>query len=374
MIVYVLIFLFIVGYGLVIFSTKLYRRDKQKAINRYVNVVCLVLALLSGLRNLGVGEDTFGYYLGYVEIQRTPWKQLLFDFVQFYKTGEGKDVGFPLFVKITQIISSQFQFFLIFIAIFFFAFFSNFLKKNCTELVDVIISLTIFYVLFYYVFSMTAIRQSMTLGVTLYCYEFLKKKRIIPFLLLLLLFSTIHKSILIYIPFYFLSRLKSTKYLFPVVLISFPLIMTFKNTITFFILGIGGYSEYEEFDGGGTFTFTAIFLMISFVAYLRREKILKTKPITENYYKAFAAALFLLPLSWINPALLRITMYFSIFMIILIPEIIKSFQSFSNQFRRVLSVFTICVLFVLFIKAGLAKDNFEYSFYWQQVKLGKNYE
>lgn len=374
MILYILIFLFIIGYGLLTFSTNLYQTNKQKAINRYINVVCVVLALFSGLRNLGVGEDTYGYYLGYVDIQSTPWKQLFFDFIQYIKTGEGKDVGFPLFVKATQLISAQFQFFLIFVAVFFYAFFLNFLKKNCTTLIDVVLSFTIFYVLFYYIFSMTAIRQSITLAITLYCYEFVKKKRIIPFLLLLLLFSTVHKSILIYIPFYFLCRLKSTKYLFPIVLISFPIIMTFKNTITFFLLGVGGYDEYEEFDGAGTLTFTSIFLLISLVAYLRREKILKIKPISENYYKAFALALFLLPLSWINPALLRITMYFSIFMIMLIPEVIKSFQNLSNQFRRGITVFTIGILFVLFIRAGLAKENSEYSFYWEKVKLGKNYE
>ncbi len=249
-------------------------------------------ALFSGLRNVGVGDDTYGYYLGYVEIQSTSWNQLFFDFIQYFKTGEGKDVGFPLFVKATQLISTQFQFFLIFVAVFFYAFFSNFLKKNCTTLIDVVLSFTIFYVLFYYIFSMTSIRQSITLAITLYCYEFVKKKRIIPFLLLLLLFSTIHKSILIYIPFYFLCRLKSTKYLFPIVLISFPIIMTFKNTITFFLLGVGGYDEYEEFDGAGTFTFTAIFLLISFVAYFRREKILETKHISRKLLQSFCIGTF----------------------------------------------------------------------------------
>jgi transmembrane protein EpsG len=79
-------------------------------------------------------------------------------------------------------------------------------------------------------------------------------------------------------------------------------------------------------------------------------------------------------MAWIHPALLRITMYFSIFIILLIPEIIQNFQQYSFKLRRGLTVISVGILFVLFIKNNYSNDKSEYRFFWEEVKLGKNYE
>lgn len=370
---YILIFCFIVGLGLITYSTNLYAKDRDKAKKRYIQAVCLVLILVSGLRNLGVGEDTYGYYLNYLEIQKTPWNELFDNFINYYRSGEGKDVGYPIFVKATQIIYDDFQFFLMFTAIFFYFILGKFVNTNTKKLTDAIVAMTIFYVLFFYVFSITAIRQSLTLAATLYCYELITKKKLLYFLIIVFFFSLIHKSILIFIPFYFLCRLKNTKFIFPLVLVLFPVIMIMRNSLTFFLIGIGGYQEYEETKGAGAFTFTAIFIFISFIALIHRKGILSQNVTNINYYNAFALALLLLPLSWINPALLRITMYFSIYMIVLIPEILQSFQKLSIKIRRNLVVSSVLILFVLFFKANYSRDNSGYRFFWESVKLGENY-
>lgn len=374
MLIYIITFLFIIGLGLVTYSSKLYETNKHTAKKRYIQGVCFILILISGLRNVSVGEDTYGYYLNYQEIEKTPWKVLFTDLLNYLTSGEGKDVGYPIFVKATQIISSNFQFFLLFIACFFYFILGDFVNKNTRKLTDAIIAFTIFYVLFFYVFSITAIRQSLTLAATLFCFELIKKKKILPFLIIIFLFSLIHKSVLVFIPFYFLCRLKNTKFVFTLVLVLFPVIMIFRNYLTFFLIGIGGYEEYEEFKGAGTFTFTAIFIFISIVALLKRKIILKQNPVNINYYNAFAVSLLLLPLSWINPSLLRITMYFSVFMILLIPEIIQSFQTISVRIRRNLVVVSVMILFLLYFKANYSKENSDYRFFWEEIKLGKNYE
>lgn len=371
---YLLLFAFIVGSGLITYGTDLYRTNQKKAIRNYIYVNCFVLALFSGLRNLGVGEDTYSYYLTYHQIEKESWKQLFLSLQNFLQNGEERDVGYPILVKFTQLFVVNFQFFLMLCAGFFYYALATFIKNNTNNLIEVILALSIFYALFYYVFSMTAIRQSLTMAATLFCYQLIKKKKLIPFLVIILLFSTIHKSVLIYIPFYFLCRIKSGKYLFSIILLLFPVLFIFKEKLTFLFLNIGGYDEYEKSDGAGTLTFTILLLVIAIGAYLRKDVILQKLPSAKNYFIAFGLAILLLPLSWVNPALLRITMYFSIFMILLIPSIMMSLQNYSQEIRRAVSGMSIAILFLFFFKAGYNKSNFEYRFYWEEVKLGKNYE
>ena len=53
---------------------------------------------------------------------------------------------------------------------------------------------------------MSFIRQSFAIGIFLFAIRYLKEKRFVPYLLIVLLAATFHKSILLLIPFYFLAQ------------------------------------------------------------------------------------------------------------------------------------------------------------------------
>lgn len=55
--------------------------------------------------------------------------------------------------------------------------------------------------------SLSFIRQCIAIAIYLYSIEYIKKKKFIPYLLIILLASTFHKSMLIMIPVYFIARL-----------------------------------------------------------------------------------------------------------------------------------------------------------------------
>ncbi|WP_291093675.1 EpsG family protein [Empedobacter sp. UBA6745] len=366
---YILIFCVIVIF-FVFFSSSLRKGNEIKTKNNYIKTICLIFVLFSGLRNLGVGEDTYAYYIGYENTKSISWKQLVGMLTNFYNTVDRKDIGYTVFEKITQIFTNNFQIYLFLVAIIFYISFYNFLKNNTNKITEAFLAIIIFYVLFFYVFSITSIRQSLALAATFYCYELIKKRKLLLFLCVLLLTSLIHKSVLIFIPFYFLCNIKNTKWIFPTTLLIFPLIMVFKNQLTFFLLGFGGYEEYKEFDGSGTINFTIIFLMVCIFTLYRKKVLLKQDANNIHYYNAMACALVLLPLSWINPALLRITMYFSIYMILLIPKAINSLNKIPFKGRREIVGWAVIVLFILFIRTNYTK---EYRFYWEPIKLGENY-
>ncbi len=55
--------------------------------------------------------------------------------------------------------------------------------------------------------SLSFIRQCIAIAIYLYSIEYIKKKKFIPYLLIILLASTFHKSMLIMIPVYFIARI-----------------------------------------------------------------------------------------------------------------------------------------------------------------------
>ena len=89
-----------------------------------------------------------------------------------------------------------------------------------------------------------------------------------------------------------------------------------------------------------------------------------------TYYtlNAFCLALFFTPLTWVDPSLMRVVMYYSIFTIFLLGSLVDCFDSdYSNRSDSIATI-----LIVLFIIV-LMRKNFDYGFFWEQMELGSNY-
>lgn len=362
----ILIFGFIYSKG---FKAKVDSNGNRK---KYIKIISFILILQSGLRNVAVGSDTFAYFLKFEEVKRTSWSNIYESLREYYQLGLGKDPGYPIFQKVIQLVTDEYQVFLFIVAILFFVVLGNFIYKNTNRLNDAILAFVIYSVLFYSFFSITGIRQTIVTAATLYGYELIKRKKLIPFLILIILASTIHKSVLIFIPFYFIAQIKNPKYLYSGVLMLFPLLMIFKSNMGNYLSVLGGYEQYSEFEGAGTYTFTAIFMLISIIALWRSKIIIKNNSNAQHFYNAFVIALLFIPLTWVNPTTMRIVQYFSIFMLLFIPEIIHSFQSISTKIKADITRFTIILLIVLFLKSNWNRD-ISYAFFWQEMRLGQNY-
>jgi len=359
---------------LILIIGKLFSNGKAVSVNsdanrkKYIKIISFILILQSGLRNVAVGADTYAYFLTFEDSKKTSWNQIYQAIIDYYRYGISKDPGFLVFEKLCSLVGN-YQVYLFIIALLFFTALGNFIYKNTNRLSDVIMAFVIYSVLFYSFFSITGHRQTIATAAALYSFEFIKKRKLVPFLLLLLLASTIHKSVLIFIPFYFICLINKTKLIYIFTLLLFPVFMIIRNSLALYFQSIGGYKEYEQFEGAGTYTFTIMFLFISIVALIRNKSILKQNSQTRYYYNAFAIALLFLPLTWINPNMMRVVQYFSIFMLLLIPEIINSLGDFSLKLRNDARVVVIIVLIVLFIQSSSPP----YGFFWEEMRLGQNY-
>jgi hypothetical protein len=341
--------------------------DNDKYRKKYIRIICFILILQSGMRNVAVGDDTYAYFLSFKDSIWLSWKDVYQIIIDYYSFGIGKDPGYPVFEKLVSTFTGEYQLFLMLIAIIFFLPLGNFIYKNTTRLIDAILAFIIYSVLFYRFFSITGHRQTIATAAALCGFELIKRKKLIPFLILIFIASNIHKSVLLFIPFYFIAQISKPKIFFFLVLLIFPVIMVFRNNLSTYLKVLGGYEEYGIYEGAGTSTFTFLFLLISIVALLRSKIILKNNKKAQLYYNAFAIALLFIPLTWVNPSAMRVVQYFSIFMLLFVPEIINSFQAVSLQLKRELTFFTIIILIALFLKSNWNAPP--YGFFWEEMAL-----
>jgi hypothetical protein len=348
-----------------------YSRNKYENRKIYIKIVSLILILQSGLRNVAVGSDTYTYFISFQETKIMTWRDIFYNFISVYKFGRGKDPGYPLFEKIVSTFTSEYQILLLIIAVVFFTALGNFILKNTKRLSDVVIAYVIYSVLFYSFFSVTGHRQTLTTAAALFSFELIKKRRFIEFTLIIIIMSTIHKSLLIFFLFYFIAPVKNAKYLNRLTLLLLPLFMINRNAFSSLLKKLGGFEDYGINGQAGTFTFTLIFLLMTILALWQSQIILKNNKNAVYYFNAFTVAILFIPLTWVNPSAMRVVQYFSIFMLLFVPEIIYSFSAVSKNFTVGMTVFVTILLIALMVKANLYAAP--YGFFWEEMQLQGRY-
>ena len=349
------------------------KRDADSNVNRlrYIKIVSFILILQSGLRNEAVGDDTHTYKVSFEDQKYVSWSDAFETVTNYYKFNLGKDPGFAIVEKAAYFITTNYNVYLFLIALLFFSALGHFIYNNSKRLKDIVISYLIYSVLFYSFFSITGHRQTIATALALFSFKFLKQNKFIPFILLILIGSTIHKSCLIFIPFYFACRVNKPKYIFTGALLLFPVFMVFRDILVVYVQLIGGYEEYEQYEGAGTFTFTIMFIFLSIVALFQQKYIMSQNQSNYFNFVAFAFAIVFLPLTWINPSMMRVVQYFSIFMLLFVPDILRSFEHYSiDIYNRVRSI-AVLVLLLLFIKSNWNAPP--YGFYWEKMRLNEQY-
>jgi hypothetical protein len=348
------------------------RRNGRNYHRQFILVACFLLALQSGLRHEAVGADTFAYKLKFDDSTQASWAELFDQVTDYYAAQEGKDPGYPVFQKLSAFIVPNYQVYLLLVAGIFFLALGLFIKRNTRTVPEALIAFLLYLTLFYGFYSITGTRQTLAAACTLFGYEFLiKRRKFWLFLFLMLVVSTIHKSILSFIPFYFIAFIKPRKWHYCAMVIIFPVLMHFSGPIFSSLGELSGYEQYGEDEGAGSYRFTLILLLFSAVAFWRMRFVLREGPSTRPLYNALLLTIFFTPLTWVNPLAMRVVQYYSIFMVALAPKLATSFRLASVKTGRLAYGACLGVLLAYAVFRGL---NTEYAFFWQEMELPENYD
>lgn len=328
-------------------------RNRKKQI-AFCSLISIQWILISGLRGMSVSPDMFSYRFRFNNTLQTSWNSVFKGFYEVYVNEEGKDPGYTLFEKITQIFVQDFQAYLVIVAVIFFVLLAVWIYKNSAM---PCLSYLIFSAYLFGFYAITGTRQTIaTALVVLIGTEFIKKRKFIPFLIVCAIAFTIHKSSMVFFLLYFVSKKEITwKYITGVVC-AFPLLFIFRNQYVQLLNYISGY-EYDAMENAGAYGFMTMYLLVT-IASIALLKYIKARcPNYKLYYNALFLGLIFIPIVFVHPTMMRVVQYFSMFIMLLIPELVRSFE---KNLRPPVYFFLVSALFAV---SNIYR--YSYEFYWQ---------
>lgn len=342
-------------------------RDKKRKI--YVIVIISLLILESCLRSISVGPDTKNYYYTFMDTLYMSWSDIWTSFSDAYIYGEGKDPGYLLYMKLIQIISTDFNVYLFISAMIFFIPLGIILYKYSTEIIQLIFAFTLYVALFNIV-ALSGIRQQIATGFTFMAFLLIDKNEYLKSVFVLFLGATIHMSCLLFLIVPFLKRYmpKQIKMIHLISFITIPIVILYSSSILLFLASFSTneyYAVYGESlsSGGGVLYITLMEILSLFCFISIKKKYLINNNTLTLLYIALPLLTMTVPLLYHGGAMIRIGQYFTLYLMLLVPIAIDFITKFNN--RKILYICFIVVLLFL----SIWSDRFNYYFFWQEIQM-----
>lgn len=351
---------------LTMMSVALNIRNRQgmnvQSLSSHRIMFCVVASvswgLLSALRHVRIGADTRVYEYLFESVKNVPLEELWDRVVQTYftRTATYKDPGYNLLVKLLQFISDEYRFLLFFIAAVFFGSMGVWIYRNSQM---PYVSFLLFSTLFYSFFAFTGHRQTIATALVVFVgHEWIRKRKLLPYILLMLVASTLHKSCLCYILAYFVYPFKGySRRKYMTVLAISLLLLTISGPVMNLVSGWFDYEQYMENDLGGTGTFVFLYFLVMAITLWKFPSIVQENPDAYHTLNILVIGTLSVAMSLFNQSFMRLQQYYTVYLMLLLPDIIVSFRG-KNRF--IVGVSGCCLLLALMLK-----NNPAYMFYWQ---------
>ncbi len=335
-----------------------YKLTRQQLCNRIcLTAIFIILFLLSACR-LNVGND----YAKYVEFMH------LVNCDAYVPT----EIGFNLLVKLVYGLSGYENFLLVF-ACYSFVTVLFFLLAMYEQSDEFGLTFFLFMTLGYYFQTFSTVRYYLALAVALYSMKFVLRRQWGRFVILILLGSTFHKSLLVVIPLYFLASLAWKKWQLAVAALfctTFLFLQDFYLKLVVFLYPT--YEDTEYLEGGTSYISilrcAAVLLFAGIVYGMRRREDTaeKGKAGGETSAEAFSweqrfrfycylnlGALVLYVFCSFLPIISRIGYYLMVSQILFLPMLLKAVPD--RRWRRLFraGILLAAVLyFAMYLKKG----------------------
>lgn len=333
----------------------LFLRKEVKNGKKYFLITSgLVLFLYAALRAHTLQIDVPGYVQAYQSYGKYTFSQIIEIF-----NPDFKDPTFYFLGWLFRRFFSDVQWWLSFIgAVYVGAIVVLIYKESKNSLLSIIAFLS----LGFFGFSLSGLRQTLAMSITILAFFSLKNRKAWKFLFLVIMASLFHRAAIIFLIAYPIANLKvGWKHIvvFAVVLILF---FGAQGTVRTLMQKLLVDTQYEGYiDSQSTLTFSGFIIQGTIFAFC----LMYYPAVSRQYEKAnvlynlvFIGLMFQIFSSMVAE-FFRISMYFSVFSIILIPLAISAE---SNKKLRALENIVIPLIFIVYMfKDGIS----EYAFFWQ---------
>lgn len=342
--------------------------DSLRGKRVYIFIISSLFIFESALRSMFIGpDDTYNYYNMFHSIPDIFSLDIVQLFLDGYVNMElyAKDPGFIVLVSLFHLFSDNYQVFLFFAALLYFIPLGIILYKYTISIKDLQFAYILHLALFH-VIAMCCLRQQIATGISFIMFLSIVNGKYFKSILLFILGFTIHKSlVLVILPivlvFFFSNKLKQFHFISFFVAILFFLFAHKVVTVMANFTKSDYYLDYVQGQGGG-YTFLLLGELCSFFCY----KYISAKDLTNNpfsfkyIYSMLPFLTIFVPLIIVDGAMIRISQYFTLYLLVLLPISIHSFHLVKND--------SIKFLFLnLLLLALTFMQPFEYYFFWEYV-------
>lgn len=324
--IYYLLLLIIISITYLL-TNYLIKNENKKTI--FLSVAFIEMLLFLGLRDTSVGIDLKNYIPFFNLFKDSGW-----DIVLRIKL----EKGYIIYNKLIGLVGGENLFLFITALVSLFGVYFSILKYSK----NYFLSTFIFITMHFYIFLFSGLRQAIAYSIIWISLKYIKERKLLKFLTLVLIATTFHKTAIIFLPVYFLSNKKLThKYLIIfliVILMTFIFKLQIFNIITKLV-----YGNYAAIQNGGGYKLLLL-LIIIFVGslYILYKKNNKEEQEQNNIWlNMLLIGILVQTLASIEGNIARLTMYFEYSIIFLIPNIIEEIDD------KKIRIFLKCIVYIL---------------------------
>ena len=352
--------LFLVPIAIQQFTIKGHFIDFEKKNRLALLFFFIFLTVLVGLRHELIGTDTINYVYYFESFGNESWSDLIEGFSEF---------GFFYFNKIIYTFTNNVQVYFIVTAVVTFAMIYLIYRKSC---IDPSLTIVLYCVMSTFVMAFSGIRQMLAVGIGVVAYEFTRKKKLIPFILCVVLAMTFHVSAFMIAFMYPLYYARITKKWLLVVVPLMAVTFVFNKQIfssTVLIL-----AQFTKYDGSiaqtGAYTMLILFVVFAVFSFIIPDDSLLDSE-TIGLRNLLLLSVVLQMFAPLHTIAMRMNYYYIIFIPLLIPKIIrarsKKWEDVAVFARHIMVAFFAVYFFYNAYMGSNSLDVFPYHFFWEVV-------
>lgn len=341
------VFMFSIISAMAIINRFMTRRISKKTV--YI-LSCMVILFFTIFRDERVGFDTIAYCVGFSGIAQLPWNLL--------NTWRW-EYGYVLLNRILSIFSIDWQFFimamgfLIQIPIFYWIW---------RESKDPCMSLVVFIGCGQWASTTYLYRQWCALVILLYSLKYIKDKKLGRFILAIIFAMQFHKTAIVFLPAYFLYRVP-IKMKWILIAMPFSIVMAVMTKPLFPIINSFARIEREAAFNGGI-TMLVLLWGITLATYLFARIMIRESSNDRLAFLNVLCSAVIQPATFTLSVLSRITMYYSMYMIILLPNVFM-YLSRKKGNQHTYLLWSMMLIVLMFVWFSFFQTRTPYVFMWQ---------
>lgn len=323
----------------------------RRAKRRYLIICGIVLLIFMGLRSNSLGStDTLNYYNQMKRaISCRTWSE--------YKTDVFEYGAQALFFLLSRVCKEP-QGILIFSSAFYIVSIFYFVSKNSD---DIPLSISMYITMGLFMFHLQGMRQSIAMCICLFAYEFAKNRKIIGFIITVLLAASVHQTAIVFLPVYYIAGMDFNRKNIILSAGASIALIAFADRIASFANYWFDMSYTRVLTSGGFITLF-FYIAVIVIVYIYNENILEEKHEKTLFY-IFVLGTVCFMARYVGAAMAeRISYYFLFPIIVLLPKM----QAIIVEDQRNLYKMGLLLITVVFFIHHLSGSSFiPYMFFWQ---------